>query len=269
MAEFDVKQKWVRATRAHPCPVCKKPDWCAIGERFVNCMRLANEHPCNNGGWLWPKGNDAPAARPVREWRPEPAEHHDFNGLMREWRQDTARLSAFAAQIGASKEALESLECAWSEPYRAWAFPMKDGSGATIGIRLRTDAGKKFAVRGSRQGLFESSNPAAQTAFICEGPTDTAAALSIGLWAVGRPSCSCGNEQLKVLLAARGVRRAVILADNDTPGINGAQRLATEICLPCALLILPAKDCRAFIQCGGTRQLVEVLLKQTLWRNPS
>src|SRR6185295_4140079 len=111
----------------------------------------------------------------------------DFAGLMAGW--PTHGLSTFAATLGVKSEALEALGCAWAEPYRAWAFPMRNGDRNVIGIRLRNDAGHKWAVKGSKQGLFSPSYPASQTGFICEGPTDTAAALSIGLWAIGRPSC--------------------------------------------------------------------------------
>lgn len=231
-------------------------------------MRVQSATTMRNGGWLHRLGNPTPAHQLVYNSVEEKG--IDFENLFRKSsdKRNSWKVNSLAASLGVSSESLFSIGCAWMEDYRAYGFPMKDGDGRTIGIRLRTEAGKKFAVRGSRQGLFESSNPAAQTAFVCEGPTDTAAALSIGLWAVGRPSCSCGNEQLKALLAARGVRRAVILADNDAPGIVGAQRVATEVRLPCALLVLPAKDTRAFVQAGGTRGLVEMLLRQTMWRNP-
>jgi len=227
-------------------------------------MRVASDKPCKNGGWLHPVG-DLPVNRPVQHQPDSPTK--DFVGLLAGWTRNG--LAAFAATLGVKVEALEAMGCAWAEPYRAWAWPMRNGEWAVIGIRLRNDAGRKWAVRGSKQGLFCSSYPAAQTGFVCEGPTDTAAAISIGLYAVGRPSCLGGTEHLKALFKWKGVRRAVILADNDKPGIQGAQRLASEIGLPCALLVLPAKDTREFVQMGGTRQMIETILHETIWRNPS
>jgi hypothetical protein len=160
------------------------------------------------------------------------------------------------------------MDCAWAEPYQAWAWPMRNGAGDIAGIRLRNDEGRKWAVRGSKQGLFCSSYPAAEKGFITEGPTDCAAAISLGFYAVGRPSCLGGTEHLQSMFKRKGVRRAVILADNDLPGIQGADRLAGEIGLPTALLLLPAKDVRDFVRLGGTRQMVEAILRETIWRHP-
>ncbi len=229
-------------------------------------MRVANDKPCKNGGWLWPLSS---APRPVRQWRPVVAQQQDFSFLMREFESSTKdEVCWLASSLGVSCDSLRSMGCAWAPAYRAFAFPMLNGDGKTVGIRLRTEDGNKFAVRGSKQGLFCSSYPASETGFVTEGPTDTAAAISIGLWAVGRPSCLGGNELLKTLFRNRGVRRAVILSDNDTPGIQGAQRLACELGLPSALLVLPAKDLREFTKLGGTRQMIETLLHDTVWRRP-
>ena len=226
-------------------------------------MRVASDKPCKNGGFLHPI-NGAPVIRLAQ--RPPDPPTQDFAGLLASWPKDG--LAALAATLGVTTDALKALDCAWAEPHLAWAFPMRNGEGTVIGIRLRNDAGHKWAVRGSKQGLFCSSYPSAETAFVTEGPTDTAAAISIGLWAVGRPSCLGGTEHLKALFKRKGVWRVVILADNDEPGIQGAERLASEIGLPAALLVLPAKDTREFVQMGGTRQMVETILHDTVWRNP-
>lgn len=256
--------KWQRVDRQIKCPVCRKDHWCTIGEKWICCMRVQSDRPCKNGGWLHAVG-DKPIARPVRS-EPELVETRDFAGMLAGWRADC--LTAFAATLGIEASGLDALRCVWAPEFRAWAFPMSDGWGNVIGIRLRNDAGHKWAVRGSKQGLFITSNPAPQTAFVCEGPTDTAAILTLGLWAVGRPSCLGGNDHLKLFLKRRGVKQAVLLADNDKPGIQGAQRLASEIGIPSALLVLPAKDSRAFVQLGGTRQMIETLLHDTCWRRP-
>lgn len=241
-----------------------KPDWCTYNDEVACCMRIQGGKPAKNGGWIYPIG-DAP--KPVKRQRePESVETKDLAGMLAGWRADG--LSAFAATLGIEASSLDALRCVWAPEYRAWAFPMRNGFGNVIGIRLRNDAGRKWAVKGSKQGLFVSCSPAPQTAFVCEGPTDTAAALTLGLWAVGRPSCLGGNEHLKVLLKRRGVKEAVLLADNDAPGINGAKRLAEGIGIRSALLVLPAKDVRAFVQAGGTRQMIETQLHDTIWKQP-
>jgi hypothetical protein len=213
---------WIRVTRQNPCPCCGHPDWCAIGERWINCMRLASAHPVKNGGWLHPLGTAAMkvAPKPVEE-----AHHINATAIMRDFAADTTRdmLAVLAKRLSVSVESLIQLGAAWAAPHNAWAFPMKDEHGNVIGVRLRSDSGKKWAVSGSRAGLFYWRVEHDRLTCICEGPTDTAAALSIGLHAVGRPSCVGQEEMLRSIL--RHARRVLILSDNDDPGLNGATKL--------------------------------------------
>ena len=165
-----------------------------------------------------------------------------------------------------SDAALAAVGAAWAAPHSAWAFPMCDGHGNAIGIRLRNEQGK-FAVRGSRQGLFLASVPVQKTLFVCEGPTDTAAALDLGLFAVGRPNCCCGGAELRTYARRQTAARVVVIADNDKPGLDGARKVCGELRLPFAIYVPPAKDLREFVRLGGTRTMLENTLKGTLWRN--
>lgn len=261
-----MSNSWTKVTRKEPCQICGKHDWCTVGDRWHCCMRIANDKPCKNGGWLWPINGAFKPPPPIQQWKP--TARPNFGNLMEHWQLETLPLAIgnFAEELGVHHTALYNLGCAWSKTNMAWAFPMTDGIGNVVGIRLRNHEGQKWAVKGSQQGLFVPSSKSNGIAFICEGPTDTAAALTLGFWAVGRPSCCCGNEQLKALFRNRHIQRAVIISDNDTPGINGAERLAKEIGRPCALMVLPAKDIREFVNVGGTHDLIETQLRQTLWR---
>ena len=168
---------------------------------------------------------------------------------------------------------------------------MCDGHGNVVGIRLRRADGIKFAVRGSRQGIFlctcerlapaaaqtvanqanESSQPtvsgglSSRTLFVCEGPTDTAAAVELGLFAVGRPNCCCGGADIKIYARRHQCHRVVIISDNDKPGLDGARKVGLEIKLPFAVYVPPAKDLREFVRLGGTRAMIENTLKNTVW----
>jgi hypothetical protein len=157
---------------------------------------------------------------------------------------------------------------------------MRDGAGQVVGVRLRADDGRKWAIRGSREGLFYPDRiPKDKLAVICEGPTDTAAALSLGLWAVGRPSCLGGVSHLKTLFRRLPVRFAVIIGDNDAPkprpqggywqpGLDGARRLMAALEMPCKLIIPPDKDIRTWLRAGADRQDLELLIQQQDWRVP-
>ena len=141
---------------------------------------------------------------------------------------------------------------------------MCDGYGNVVGIRLRNQRGK-FAVRGSKQGIFLADVPAQKTLFVCEGPTDTAAAVDLGLFAVGRPNCCCGGPEIRIYARQHDCNRAVIIADNDKPGLDGAKKVGGELKLPFAIYVPPAKDLRDFLRLGGTRVIIENTLNSTIW----
>ena len=143
---------------------------------------------------------------------------------------------------------------------------MCDGWGNMVGIRLRNERGK-FAVRGSRQGIFLAAVAAQETLFVCEGPTDTAAAVELGLFAVGRPNCGCGGAEVAVFARRQACRRVVVISDNDKAGLDGARKVGGELPLPFAVYVPPAKDVREFVRLGGTRAMIENTLKGLVWQN--
>jgi len=108
--------------------------------------------------------------------------------------------------------------------------------------------------------------PAQKTLFVCEGPTDTAAALDLGLFAVGRPNCCCGGPEIKVFARRMACSRVVVVSDNDKPGLDGARKVGGELGRPFAVYVPPAKDLREFCRLGGTRNMIENTLKQTVWQ---
>src|SRR5262249_55252691 len=132
-------------------------------------------------------------------------------------------------------------------------------------IRLRRNNGLKFAVKGSKQGLFIPSNQAASNSrlLICEGPTDTAAMLDMGFSnVVGRPSCTGGATLLAGLGRSRQPADIVIVADADEPGLHGADCLGSALVMYCRTLrvICPPggmKDVRDWHRSGATRKDVE------------
>jgi hypothetical protein len=59
--------------------------------------------------------------------------------------------------------------------------------------------------------------------------------------------------------------RAVIIADNDKPGLDGARRVGAELRMPYAIYVPPAKDLREFCRLGGSRSMIENTLRGTVW----
>ena len=131
-------------------------------------------------------------------------------------------------QTGLSEQELQSMRVGWSIKKSAYTFPMRDHEGKTIGIRLRTPDGNKFSVKGSRSGLFFAGDPPASgQVLIAEGPTDTACLVGKGFPTVGRPSCNGGGIYLLKMLNWK--HQAVLVADNDKAGRQGAAAIAKLI----------------------------------------
>jgi len=235
---------------------------------FVICMRVESDHPTKNGGWLHRVGDPVPdrpfKPEPVREARP------DLDTIWKRFEMltDYHRVDGFAMSLGVDSDALNAIGCAWSG--NAWAFPMKSPDSKMIGIRLRGNDGRKWAITGSHQGLFIPTHyPYVVddgTLYLTEGPTDLAAAMTIGLQAIGRPSCLGQEQMILAYLARLKARRLVIITDNDDPGLNGARRLQTTLKLRSCIFTPPTKDLREYVRRGGNAMLVEATLRDLIWK---
>jgi hypothetical protein len=124
----------------------------------------------------------------------------------------------------------------WRAEDEAWTFPEHDGQGKVIGILRRFEDGEKQAMAGSQRGIYlpRGWQEEEGIVYIPEGPTDVAALLSLGLRAVGRPSCTGGLEYLTELFADTD-DEILILGENDEkedgrwPGRDGARALASAL----------------------------------------
>lgn len=273
---------WTRVTRQFPCPICEKPDWCAVCRdlNLVLCMRIVSTRPSKNemGGYLHTL--DGAVAQPEKREKPLPTQI-DGSSMMKKWFRETTReqYEQHADELGVHAGALIALKCAWAKEHGAWAFPMRNGAGLVVGIRLRATNGRKWSVRGGHEGVFQPSIDPQEVVFCAEGPTDTAALLSIGKYAIGRPSCSGGVAILSAVISRLGIRKAVIVADNEAdkqtpngqrwnPGCDGAQKLSDDIGVPCCIVVLPVKDCREAVRCGMTEIVLDALVKSLVWKLP-
>ena len=257
------RSEWVRVTQRRPCPICHHPDWCTVTAdgRIACCMRVDSGRPARNGGSIH-RLDEGEASGFYCSPKPVPRPF-DAARLLACWRQktDAAQVDAHAVALGVAPAALRRLGIAWAEQPQAWAFPMRDENGSVVGIRLRAENGRKWAVRDSHSGLFIPDGLAGTgRLLICEGPTDTAAALTLGFDSIGRPSCEGNLGTVTGWLGARPYPEVAILADNDAPGLRGARKLAAVIRHPCRVAIPPCKDIREWVRLGATRADVEVVV---------
>ena len=270
-----------RVNKANPCPACGKDSWCLYDENSTLCMRnsAGRLHLLKSGeqGW-W---HDVREGDPKRAYPPPQKEpvvpKIDAEAMMRAWIRCTKPMDIndHADELGVKPSSLIDVGVRWAGIHRAWAWPMRDASGKTCGIRLRSQEGRKWSVAGSKSGVFLPSTAPQRTAYIVEGPSDLCAILSMNLWGIGRPSCSGGTDEINATIKRLGIREAVIIADNDedktiggrtyNPGADGGMRLSERLCVPNCLITLPVKDSREFLKMGGTREILESLTQNTVW----
>lgn len=266
----------VRVTRRAPCPICGKPDWCVVArdESKVFCCRTdqGSIRYCDKlCAWEFKiEGEKAytAAIRVLRARATTPEPEIDAARLNAEYQIDIAdaQIEALCKSLGIDEVGLGMLGVGYSESHHSYTFPMRNARERVIGIRLRNLEGRKWAVCGSRNGLFmpEGFDPLGDV-YICEGPTDTAACLGIGLEAIGRSSCRGEVAEIKSLFT-KLKRKAIVVSDNDGPGEAGAHALADELCgITDVRVIYPlnAKDIREWIVNGATNKVIECIAANT------
>lgn len=292
------RYRWIRVTKKRHCVICDKPDYCTYAPEadLVLCMRIESDKPSTNslGGWLHSTGDARQYVAPVPKRKAIEDPPLNPIPLWRRWFEETdhEHLDGFAMSLGVDTDALRAIGCAWagkewqddlskrSWATEAWAFPMFNEHREMIGLRLRAD-GMKWAVKGSRSGLFlpngnySTAISERGTLWLVEGPSDLAAALTIGLNAIGRPAARAQADMVLDYVRIQETKRMVIIADNDPPdklgtvaGFAGAESLQERLRIPSAILLLPTKDVREFTNLGGDFPTMQSMLADLVWEQP-
>lgn len=272
-----MNDNYIRATRTTRCPICRKPDWCLIARdgSAAICPRTPE-----GGKWLGEAGflhklTDAEPAQFSSTRNVYVAPRADFKAdeaaeaMQAVVKNDDTGLVEYASQLGLSADSLHALGIGYLRRESAFSFPMKDHKENVIGIRLRGWDGRKWAVNGSRSGLFIGPRRSG-TLYIGEGPTDTAALIDLDRWALGRPSCMGGTVETIKYVQKHRPSAVVIVSDRDGPGVVGAENLADALWshVPAVRIIEPlvGKDIRQWrIQGCTPRQLEQVVLNSVQW----
>ncbi len=270
-------QEWIRTSRDKPCPICGKSDWCSFSAdgEVANCMRIAEGSfkTTRDEGYIH-RLKDSQAPRVKRFTRSiSLAPCTDMRDLAKKnceaGRKKCELIQNLADQLMVPLWTLDRLQCGWHEDKRAFSFPMMNATGGITGIRLRALSGEKFAVTGSRDGLFiPTATKYKERLLICEGPTDCAAILSLGFSVIGRPSCTGGKRQIIQIVRKHRPEQVVVVADSDEAGQKGADRLAFLLCLHVSdvRMITPPeeiKDARAWVNAGAVQHHVEAVIQNT------
>lgn len=281
-----------RASKARPCPVCGRGDWCSIfadGSAAI-CMRMPSEHPTANGGHVHRLADRPLDVRKVGRFagflktakrykaaaRATPTPLRDPADLLALHRRhddaaSAGRVGELANDLGVTPDALRRVRVGWSG--RAYSFAMFDAAGRVTGLRYRHPAsGSKWSERGGLEGVFApagilDATPAATipALLIVEGPTDLAALLDLlaesadlaRCAAIGRPSCTGGSKIIRNVVARLRPCKVAVLADADPPGRRGADALARALAADAVPVRVvapppPSKDIRAWRVAGAT-----------------
>jgi len=211
----------------------------------------------------------------------------DWAALAAQYKQAVSEKSVarLAQTWGVSVESLKALSVGFDGA--AFTFPMKDGEGRIVGLRRRFRTGDKAALDGSKNGLFIPEGSSLKTfrslpslqgraavrgssahgcadgvapgnvQVICEGESDTAAALTLGFVGVGVPGAGACNAEVVRFLEGCPVACPCIVADNDDAGRAGAERLSEDLLaagVPCRVVWPPEgiKDFREWVRQGLT-----------------
>src|SRR6266542_1013103 len=265
--------KWVRCSRANPCVVCKRPDWCSVSAdgTAAHCMRIAGGREVKSGGYIH-RLDETIVVAPAKEGK----NLADVSALAAKMFKDKLageKREKLAKQLGVSVASLESLHCGigWDYDSKEFAsFPARDEACKVIGITRRYGDGRKMTMAGtSNRGVFvpESWWTKEGPILIVEGASDVAALTTHGFAALGRPSNIGGVEIIASYLDRRAdYRDVLVVGENDRkpnrpgtadhcpkdcegcswcwPGRYGAKRVATALNVPWAILPQPFKDIR-------------------------
>jgi len=251
---------WKTVNKSHPCPICNGTSKCGYTDNAVLCHRIQHGEPrkdCfGHTAWLHrlkvvpydmlPAG--ARKGRGAKKAQGAPFSASTFLSL--ETGDSQRRVCRSAERhLGVAARAWESLDMRWSEVMGMAVVPMMSPDGRqVVGMSGRhftqkdhvTPSHVKQNAEGSADGLFipRDLNTYDRTLVVCEGASDTAAALAMGMRnVIGRSSCRTGVALVREFCLLRGIRCVTIIADRDRPtpecpegvGMSGARQLAAAL----------------------------------------
>jgi len=258
-----------------PCPICHRTGWCMVTNDGCVCLchREPSQWPNKIGdGWFHRLrervGGDVPTSTGRGNARPaEPVDIAAYFEKLPQGEIQDRMCRALEPRLGLPAEILRLLDWRWDRAAHGIAIPMRDPWGLVTGIRYRSfESGAKWAKSGSKDGLFFDPDfipYEPDLLLVCEGPTDTAAAMACGFWTVGRSSCGTGRDLIREFMKSRRVKRLVIVADDDKPktrpgggtwrpGLDGAVRLGEQLKVSYGIALPPIgfKDLREWYGSG-------------------
>ena len=202
-----------------------------------------------------PEGDDTGSSRMTPEmWEILASQYEE--------RLTTKLLTKLVNSLGVAAEALSQIRAGWNSSDQCYAFPEVNDEDQVIGISSRAEDGSKQMIVGSKRGLYmpkgvmDGKGPI----LLPEGASDVAAAITMGLPAIGRSSATGGSKLLAKLLAKLPKDRDVIVVgemdashSGKWPGKEAAIKLAGKLAAALGRIVywaLPpkGKDIREYLR---------------------
>lgn len=257
---------WHRLTSSDPpCPACgRTADGCVLSPdgSACLCVRTPSERHRPTGYIHLLKPGQWQAGPATVDIAPPPI---DYTQLAQHFAAAGQQyLHIHAAELGVCIDSLRELGVGWNCWEACWTWPMSTlnelGEQITVGILRRFQNGSKLLMPGHRAGVYLPQNvPIMHRLWIVEGGSDCAAALSLGLPAIGRFSCGHGRYEISRIIKEMLTTDVVVVGDAGGPAeLDGAERLAQQLRKYCPTrLIFPPneiKDLRQWVAAGATKE---------------
>jgi len=277
MAWSDLQDNYVRVSETFLCPICGKSDGCLVRKtgELVICVHTPSDIRWDIGyAHILDEADAGEIVANMEKREPTPPKiyHIDFNKRHDIFRASLTRgkRRSLAASLGVSLTAINELDVGWSSVSESFMFPISGSMGKIIGIQHRMKDGKKPVMKGSKLGVFlpRCFNCFPNTSvFVCEGASDTMAALDLGLNAIGRFSCNTSGDYIADITINMVV---YIISDHGAPGEEGAAVLCERLkdtTVQSKVIHLPyctgtIKDLRSLKKVYGGLSCLRWILKQ-------
>jgi len=186
-------------------------------------MRKKSGKESKNGGWVFhldkPIDTSPLSADRRKETLTDTERDRIWRRVLDEYRTpEQHRVRDLAIDWGVSLKSLNELGIVWGRMFgkECWMLPQHNSDGKVVGVLRRFTDGKRFYVRGSRPGLHYGFEPnRGGPVLLVEGASDTAAAITMGLGAIGRPSNVGGVRDLSAIIMGDVYRKMIVLGEND------------------------------------------------------
>lgn len=276
---------WIRVSRAEPCPICDRPDYCTrtTDGSAVKCMRVESDLPDKGklGGWIHKLTDPLPPKPEPKKVEKKPDWSKECREMFEHEKAHDKRCEV-AEMLKVSVESLEALRVgigwdSWNQrEFSSW--PSRDNDGRCIGYVRRYADGTKRTNQGGSTGVFYA--PTWYTypgpVFIVEGGSDVAACESHNLNAIGRASNTHGGDWIKKMIRQCCPEKLIVVVGerDEQPSKRGMVSSCTVNCRGCAYCwpgLFGAKKVAAELKSSwvlvppGFKDMRELLSKGGLW----